>query len=108
MGRQDQDVCRVQTRPFDKRAVEIPEGPHVRTIPLVAAIELLWSCAYSIDHYSLATFRLRKVMGAYTDDRPYSLDLVSAVSTPFTNLRLRTSLVLEIGATTGNIYRKDA
>lgn len=31
--------------------------------------------------------RLRKVMGAYTDDRPYSLDLVSAVSALITNIR---------------------
>lgn len=49
----------------------------------------------SLSRISLFTFgqsttsRLRRVMGAYTDDRPYSLDLVSAVSIFFTRTRLR-------------------
>jgi len=35
------------------------------------------------------TSRLRRVMSAYTDDRPYSLDLVSAVSVFFAEIRPR-------------------
>ena len=36
-----------------------------------------------------ATTRLRRVMSAYTDDRPYSLELVSAVSVVFVQAQLR-------------------
>lgn len=48
-------------------------------------------------------------MSAYTDDRPYSLDLVGAVGVFFAQTRLLVLMfVLGIGATTGRVYRQDA
>ena len=51
---------------------------HVRA-PLCVDFSLVLPFTFS----QLAFFRLRRVMSAYTDDRPYSLDLVSAVSICF-------------------------
>ena len=52
-------------------------------------------------------FRLRRVMSAYTDDRQYSVDLVSAVSfSPMSDCWV--SITLGIGATTSSFHQQDA
>ena len=46
-------------------------------------------------------------MSAYTDDRPYSLDLVSAVGILLTNIQPGDLSALGIGTTTGDLHQQD-
>lgn len=57
-------------------------GRHLRA-PMCVHCCILFTFSQS------ATTRLRRVMNAYTDDRPYFLELVSAVSVLFAWIRLQ-------------------
>ena len=50
-------------------------------------VHFSWILPFTFDRSTIC--RLRKIMNAYTDDRPYSIDLVSAVGDCFAQIRLR-------------------
>ena len=50
-------------------------------------VRFSWILLFTVSRQMVC--RLRRIMSAYTDDRPYSIDLVSAVGDFFSQIRLR-------------------